>query len=278
MNPSRMRPRPAQKQAERGRRLSASREAPTFLANKDPCSCCMFPPGAKRPLSASPTPCWPALPATAASTCRRRGLRLTATPIAGLAGLRYADVARRRSSGRFSTARSTRRRSRAMVDDAYATFRHPAVCPLVQIGDNLFVLELFHGPTLAFKDVAMQLLGRLMDHVLEERGPARHHRGRDLRRHRRRGDRGVPRPEARRHVHPLPAGPRQRGAAPADDHRRGRQRPRDRGGRRLRRLPGAREGHVQPPRLPRRDAACPASTRSTGRGSWRRSSITSRPR
>ena len=40
----------------------------------------------------------------------------------------------------------------------------------MQIGDNLFVLELFHGPTLAFKDVAMQLLGRLMDHVLKERG------------------------------------------------------------------------------------------------------------
>ncbi|MDB5511564.1 MAG: threonine synthase [Enterovirga sp.] len=57
-----------------------------------------------------------------------------------------------------------------MVDGAYAEFRHPAVCPLVQIGDNLFVQELFHGPTLAFKDVAMQLLGRLMDHVLASRG------------------------------------------------------------------------------------------------------------
>jgi threonine synthase len=57
-----------------------------------------------------------------------------------------------------------------MVDDAYAGFRHPAVCPLVQIGDNLFVLELFHGPTLAFKDVAMQLLARLMDHALKARG------------------------------------------------------------------------------------------------------------
>ena len=57
-----------------------------------------------------------------------------------------------------------------MVREAYGTFRHEAVCPLVQLGDNLFVLELFHGPTLAFKDVAMQLLGRLMDHVLEQRG------------------------------------------------------------------------------------------------------------
>ena len=57
-----------------------------------------------------------------------------------------------------------------MIHQAYAGFRHPAVCPLTQIGDNLFVLELFHGPTLAFKDVAMQLLGRLMDHVLGQRG------------------------------------------------------------------------------------------------------------
>jgi threonine synthase len=57
-----------------------------------------------------------------------------------------------------------------MIDEAYGTFRHEAVCPLVQLGDNLFLLELFHGPTLAFKDVAMQLLGRLMDHVLEQRG------------------------------------------------------------------------------------------------------------
>ncbi len=52
---------------------------------------------------------------------------------------------------------------------AYATFGHPAVTPLVQIGPNRFILELFHGPTLAFKDVAMQLLARLMDHVLAER-------------------------------------------------------------------------------------------------------------
>ena len=57
-----------------------------------------------------------------------------------------------------------------MVREAYATFRHAAVCPLVQIGPNRFILELFHGPTLAFKDVAMQLLARLMDHVLAERG------------------------------------------------------------------------------------------------------------
>ncbi|MBN9029131.1 MAG: threonine synthase [Rhizobiales bacterium] len=58
---------------------------------------------------------------------------------------------------------------RAMIDEAYATFRHPAVTPLVQTGPNSFILELFHGTTLAFKDVAMQLLARLMDYVLTER-------------------------------------------------------------------------------------------------------------
>jgi threonine synthase len=59
---------------------------------------------------------------------------------------------------------------RRMIDETYATFRHDAIAPLVQSGPNSFILELFHGPTLAFKDVAMQLLARLMDHVLEERG------------------------------------------------------------------------------------------------------------
>jgi threonine synthase len=57
-----------------------------------------------------------------------------------------------------------------MTRSAYATFRHPAVCPIVQIDDNLFILELFHGPTLAFKDVAMQILARMMDHALGQRG------------------------------------------------------------------------------------------------------------
>ena len=59
---------------------------------------------------------------------------------------------------------------RAMLESAYAGFRHKAVTPLVQLDDNLFVLELFHGPTLAFKDVAMQLLGRLMNRALKAKG------------------------------------------------------------------------------------------------------------
>lgn len=59
---------------------------------------------------------------------------------------------------------------RLMINEAYSGFRHPAVVPLVQSGANAFILELFHGPTLAFKDVAMQLIARLMDHVLALRG------------------------------------------------------------------------------------------------------------
>jgi threonine synthase len=89
--------------------------------------------------------------------------------IAGFAGRPYAAVARA-VFGAFVGDEIPPDELGAMIDDAYGEFRHPAVCPLVQIGDNLWVQELFHGPTLAFKDVAMQLLGRLMDHVLARRG------------------------------------------------------------------------------------------------------------
>jgi threonine synthase len=89
--------------------------------------------------------------------------------IAGFSGKPYASVAER-VIGALSDGDVEARALSAMIGEAYASFRHPAVCPLVQLGDNLFLLELFHGPTLAFKDVAMQLLGRLMDHVLTLRG------------------------------------------------------------------------------------------------------------
>ncbi len=55
---------------------------------------------------------------------------------------------------------------RALVDDAYGDFGHPAVTPLVQLDQRNWLLELFHGPTLAFKDVALQLLGGLFSHFL----------------------------------------------------------------------------------------------------------------
>lgn len=58
----------------------------------------------------------------------------------------------------------------AMVTAAYATFDHPDVCPVRPLDDGLWLLELFHGPTIAFKDVALQLVGRLFDHELTARG------------------------------------------------------------------------------------------------------------
>jgi threonine synthase len=57
----------------------------------------------------------------------------------------------------------------AILEETYAEFRHNAVAPMVQIAANQWVLELFHGPTLAFKDFALQLLGRLLDYMLERK-------------------------------------------------------------------------------------------------------------
>ena len=59
---------------------------------------------------------------------------------------------------------------KSMVVDAYGTFGHQVVTPLKQLDANLWLLELFHGPTIAFKDVAMQLLARLMDWSLAKSG------------------------------------------------------------------------------------------------------------
>lgn len=58
---------------------------------------------------------------------------------------------------------------RTMLVRAYGSFMHDAVTPLVEFDSKTWLLELFHGPTLSFKDVAMQLLGQLFDHVLEKR-------------------------------------------------------------------------------------------------------------
>jgi len=57
-----------------------------------------------------------------------------------------------------------------IVTDTYGSFDTDDVAPLVKLGDNEYVLELFHGPTLAFKDYALQFLGRMFDHVLTKRG------------------------------------------------------------------------------------------------------------
>ncbi len=56
-----------------------------------------------------------------------------------------------------------------LCHEAYATFRHPEVVPIVEVEPGHYLMELFHGPTLAFKDVALQLLGRLFDTILTSR-------------------------------------------------------------------------------------------------------------
>lgn len=94
---------------------------------------------------------------------------LTKAEIQAMAGQPYAETAKQVLSP-FVDGEIPTEAFHKMVDEAYASFHHPAVAPLVQVDDNHWVMELFHGPTLAFKDVAMQLLARLMDHVLAERG------------------------------------------------------------------------------------------------------------
>ncbi|MCA8909748.1 MAG: threonine synthase [Rhodospirillaceae bacterium] len=97
---------------------------------------------------------WPSLPADAP---------------AALAGLSYADL-----TARVLEPFAGPTLGPAVLGDltrkAYAPFHHAAVAPLGQIDRNLWLLELFHGPTLAFKDYALQLLGGLFDHVLAKRG------------------------------------------------------------------------------------------------------------
>lgn len=94
--------------------------------------------------------------------------QFSAEKIAAMAGKSYSDVAIE-VMWPFVEGEIARDAFETIVRETYATFRHDAVCPLVQTGPQEFVLELFHGATLAFKDVAMQLIGRLMDHVLAER-------------------------------------------------------------------------------------------------------------
>ncbi|MFK4812942.1 threonine synthase [Devosia sp. ZW T5_3] len=95
--------------------------------------------------------------------------QLSAADIASYAGKPYADVAFD-IINRFVDGEIAPAKLKAIIDEAYASFRHPSVTPLVELEPNHFVLELFHGPTLAFKDVAMQFLSRIMDHILAERG------------------------------------------------------------------------------------------------------------
>mgnify|MGYP003670126125 CR=1 FL=1 len=93
----------------------------------------------------------------------------SAADLDAMAGLSYAEIAfhviRPFVGGVIDDDELDR-----MIGETYAGFGHPAVAPLKQLGSNDWLLELFHGPTLAFKDYALQLVGRLFDHVLAARG------------------------------------------------------------------------------------------------------------
>jgi threonine synthase len=92
--------------------------------------------------------------------------RFTPQEIAAFAGKPYAEVAAE-VIGKFAGDDISRDELLAMTREAYATFTHPSVAPIKELYPNLFLLELFHGPTLAFKDVAMQILARLYDKALK---------------------------------------------------------------------------------------------------------------
>jgi len=94
---------------------------------------------------------------------------LTPERLGALSGAAYVDIAEAVMAP-FVGGAIPQSDFRAMIEQAYAGFGHPAVTPLKQIDANLWLLELFHGPTLAFKDVAMQLLAPMMDWALTRRG------------------------------------------------------------------------------------------------------------
>jgi threonine synthase len=86
-----------------------------------------------------------------------------------LAGLPYAEVAAR-VVALFAAGSFTLDELREIAARAYGSFAHAAVAPLAQLDERLWLLELFHGPTLAFKDLALQMVGLMFDAVLARRG------------------------------------------------------------------------------------------------------------
>jgi threonine synthase len=97
--------------------------------------------------------------------------QLSAGELRALQGLDYPATAARLLAP-FTAEVAEPRELLELCHEAYDGFAHPATAPLRQLGPDLWLLELFHGPTLAFKDFALQLLGRLFERVLERRGRA----------------------------------------------------------------------------------------------------------
>ena len=94
--------------------------------------------------------------------------KLTPETLRSLRGRPYAEVAAF-VLGLFAAETIAPEALRRIAEDAASRFDHAAIAPLVQLDERFWLLELFHGPTFAFKDYALQLVGRLFDHVLAER-------------------------------------------------------------------------------------------------------------
>jgi len=88
--------------------------------------------------------------------------------IASWAGLSYQDLALKIITP-FVDGAIPQADLKKLIDKSYETFRHGGIAPLIQTGHNEWIMELFHGPTLAFKDFALQFLGNLLDYILEKR-------------------------------------------------------------------------------------------------------------
>ncbi|XDZ65083.1 threonine synthase [Alphaproteobacteria bacterium LSUCC0684] len=95
--------------------------------------------------------------------------RLDDATFRALKGKPYAEVAAR-IMAEFTDGEISLEEMMALTTDTYAGFAHPEVAPLVEIDGNIHVCELFHGPTIAFKDYAMQFLSRAFDRALKARG------------------------------------------------------------------------------------------------------------
>jgi threonine synthase len=93
---------------------------------------------------------------------------LDAATLSGLAGKPYAEIAAH-IVGLFAGSAFSDVELRGLSEAAYRDFRHEAVAPLIQLDERLWLLELFHGPTLAFKDLALQLVGLMFDTALARR-------------------------------------------------------------------------------------------------------------
>jgi threonine synthase len=94
---------------------------------------------------------------------------LSMAEITAMQALSYPELAYNIIS-RFTGDSIDKEALNRIISESYKQFRHAAIAPLKQLDAHTYLLELFHGPTLAFKDFALQFLGRLLDHILEKRG------------------------------------------------------------------------------------------------------------